>query len=169
MKNITTIAYILGNLKIAKNNMKTLIKILCLSVLWFSCDPNIDYSGLDPGAVINDGCSTCLLEIDAPDLNLLSDGHYQMIINPDFPNYSQTILEAYVGRENEVQLVSWNSDTWISELDIPIISGSTESNDDGYSTKILSVNSEHIGVTAKIYATYYEDEQFLDSIYISFE
>ena len=30
--------------------MKTLIKILCLSVLWFSCDLNIDYSGLDPSA-----------------------------------------------------------------------------------------------------------------------
>ena len=149
--------------------MKTIIKILCLSVLWFSCDLNIDYSGLDPSAGSDIDCDYCLLEIDAPDLNLLSDGHYQMIINPDLPNYSQTILEAYVGPHSEGQQVHWTSDTWISELDIPIISGTSTSNDEGYSTKILSVSSEHIGVTAKIYANYYWHEQFFDTIYISFE
>ncbi len=148
------------------------ILLITLSILFFSCDLNINYSGLDPSAGSeNDivGCGYCLLEINAPDLNLLSDGHYKMVINPDLPNYNQSRLEAYVGYHIEGQQVSWTSDTYISELNIPIINGTSASNDGGYATKFLSVSPEHIGVTAKIYASYYQYEQFLDSIYISFE
>tara|TARA_B110000196_G_scaffold305874_1_gene303918 strand:- start:280 stop:717 length:438 start_codon:yes stop_codon:yes gene_type:complete len=141
--------------------------LIILSLFFWSC---VDFSpfGDDDCDCSNNNNINCYLQIEAPDLNLLSDGHYQMIINPDYTN-NYTSLRAYVGYE--LEYVGWTSDTYNSVLDVPIVSGAGYTNEEGYSVIGVSFNSEHIGITTKVYAGYYDDcgKQWLDSIYIRVE
>ena len=133
--------------------------LFVISILFIACD--------NPLGEDDPSCDYCYLDIDAPDLELISNGNYRMYINPDSYNtWSQ--LRAYVGYDLEI--VGWTTNTYNNVLNTPIVNGSSWSNEDGYAFSNLAVNPEHIGMTAKVYAGYYDNygKQWLDSIYINF-
>ena len=109
-------------------------------------------------------CYYCVIELEAPDLDLDEDGYYRFTYNNGIPTFD---LSAYVGYEYEY--VGWTTD--LTYQGIPMINGSTYSNDEGYANTIMYTYEEHIGQIATIWAGYYDNygKQWIDSIKVVIE
>ena len=150
-----------------KNMLKKMIKHIfiytTLCVLFVGCDNDV----FGP----TNECTTCSLELEAPDLPMDENGYYHLDYNGgDIQTFTK--LRAYVGYEMEY--LGWTTDTYFDGCtwnyceDVPIVNGASYTDDDGYGYQMVGVYEGNIGDIATIWVGYYDEygKQWLDSIRI---
>ena len=100
-------------------------------------------------------CEDCYLDINAPDLQMDSNGYYHMEY---LGSYTQTFstLEAESGITNYTQKVKWLSDMeiLIGGYWTNLVNQSSYTDNDGKAYTVLGVWGNFIGDTIKVYSGY---------------
>ena len=121
--------------------------------------------------ILNNDCETdCYLDVEAPSLQIDSNGYYHM---EWLEGYTQTFstLDANTGSD-EIVKVLWDSDSGINYSGYWVSSVNPASyTDNGIAHTVLAAWEEQIGDTLTVYAQY-QDEcniEYLDSIKVIIE